>query len=179
MNIRKSLGRRVCGILAAGLVGLLTIPQGLHAAGRNTGAKVSVVTNQDAVSFMGEVVGVRADAIVIETGQGEVRTVAIKDISRLRLYRKSAWPLGATVGALVASGVAYAVSSARYKDEFMGGIGIAAYTIGGAAFGALGGGLTAGLSSADKTYDLTQMSPPAVKSLMAKLQKKARVPKYQ
>ncbi len=179
MNIQRSFGRGVRGVLVAGLIGMLTISEGLPATGRNVGAKVSVVTNQDAAAFRGEVVGVRADAIVIETEQGEVRTVAIKDISRLRLYRKSAWMVGATVGSLVAGGVAYAVSYPRYKDEFLGGIGIAASLAGGLVIGALGGGLIGGLSSADKTYDLTKLSPPEVKSLMAKLRKKARVPDYQ
>ncbi len=179
MNIRRSSGRGVQGVLVAGLVGVFTISPGLWAAGRNSGAKVSVVMNQDAALFTGEVVGVRADAIIIETEQGEVRPVAIKDISTLRLYRKSGWLVGATVGTLAAGGMSYAISSAKYKDVWLGGIGVAVYTAIGACGGAVAGGLAGGLSTADKTYDLNKLTAPEVKSLMIKLRKKARVPDYQ
>lgn len=179
MKIKKTSGGRIRGILVMGLICLLAPSLGLQAGGRASGAKVRVVTGQGSEQFEGEVIGVRADAIVLEMGLGEARTVAIKDISSLRVYRHSAVLPGIFLGALAGGAMGYAISAPANKHVFLGGITIAAYEIGGALLGAASGGLVGGLASADKTYDLTKMSAAEVDTLMGKLRKMARVKNYQ
>ncbi len=179
MNIQRSFGRGAWGILAAGLVGMLALSQGLQAAGKRVGAKVGVATDRDAPSFIGELIGVRADAIVIEMEPEEVLTIAIADISTLRVYHRSAAVPGGVVGALAGGAVAYAISSARYRGKLFGGLGIAGYSLLGMVGGGVSGALIGGIAGADKTYYLKNMTKPGIDRVMAKLRKKARVPKYQ
>jgi hypothetical protein len=179
MSIKGELEGRTWGILAVGLMCLLALSQGLQAGGRASGARVRVVTRLGSEQFKGEVLGVRAEAIVLETEQGEGRTVAIADISSVRIYRTSAVLPGIFVGALAGGAMGYAISAPANSHVFLGDITIAAYSIGGALLGAASGGLVGGLASADKTYDLTKMSAAEVDTLMAKLRKMARVKNYQ
>jgi hypothetical protein len=140
---------------------------------------VGLITGSGSERFTGELIGVRTDAIVLEMGLGEARTVAIKDISSLRVYRRSAVFPGILGGLLAGGAVGYAISAPKYKDEWMGGLAILLYSGIGAAVGGTIGGVTAGGLSADKTYDLTKMSAAEVDTLMAKLRKMARVKNYQ
>jgi hypothetical protein len=179
MSIKGELEGRTWGILAVGLMCLLAPSLGLQAGGRTPGGKVRVVTRYGLERFTGAVVGVRANAIVLETEQGEGRTVAIADISSVRIYRTSAILPGIFLGALAGGAVGLAVGSQEGQGQFLGGITVAAYSIGGVLLGAASGGLVGGLASADKTYDLTKMSAPEIETLMAKLRKMARVKNYQ
>ncbi len=180
MKIKKGLCRLTGGILVMGLMWLFASSQGLQAAGRTAGAKVSVVSGQVKERTTGEVIGVRGDAVVIGTEGGETRTIAIKDISSVRVYRRSAFGPGFVVGG-IAGGVAGSAIAAHDKSgvEVLDFFGRFAYTLGGAFVGGLAGGLTGGLLSADKTYDLTKMSSAEKGKFTAKLRKMARVKNYQ
>jgi len=167
------------GILVVGLICLLALSTALQAAGRTPGAKVRVVMRNGSERFTGTVVGVRADAIVLETEQGEARTIVITEISSLRVFRTSAVLPGIFVGALAGGAMGYAISGPANMHVFLGDITIAAYSIGGVLLGAASGGLIGGLSSKDLTYDLIKMSAPEIETLMAKLRKMARVKNYQ
>jgi hypothetical protein len=167
------------GILVMGLMWLLASSQGLQAAGRTAGAKVLVVTGPGSERFTGEVIGIRVDAVVIGTEGGETRTIAIKDISSVRVYRRSAVLPGSLLGALAGGAAGLAIGSQWANRKFLGGIMVPVYTAGGAALGGLAGALTGGLASADKTYDLTRMSPLEQDKFMGKLRKMARVKNYQ
>ncbi|MCX6567663.1 MAG: hypothetical protein NT147_01250 [Candidatus Aminicenantes bacterium] len=179
MKIRKMFGGMIRGVLVVGLTWLLALSQGLQAAGRTSGAKVGLVTGSGSERFTGELIGVRTEAIVLETEQGETRTVAIKDISSVRVYRRSAVVPGILGGLLAGSAVGYGLSASEYKDEWMGGLAILFYSGIGAVVGGAIGGVTAGGLSADKTYELTTMSAADVDKFMAKLRKMARVKNYQ
>jgi len=179
MIIKKSFGGSIRGVLAVGLIWLLALSPGLHAAGRTSGAKVSVATIQGSESIKGEVIGVREDAVVLATEGGETRTIAIKDISSVRVYRRSAVLWGILGGLLAGGAIGYAIGSQEGKGQFLGGITVAAYSGGGVLLGGATGGIIGGLASADKTYDLTKMSAAEVDTLMAKLRKMARVKNYQ
>ena len=179
MKIKKAFRGVTWGALVMGVIWLLALSQGLQAAERTAGAKVGVVTVQGSEVITGEVIGVRGDAVVIGTEGGETRTIAIKDISSVRVYRRSAVLPGFLLGALAGGAAGLAIGSQEAKGEFMGGITVAVYSAGGAALGGLAGGLTGGLASADKTYDLTRMSPLEKDKFMGKLRKMARVKNYQ
>jgi hypothetical protein len=178
MSIEKGPGGRTGVALAVGLLCVFALSQGLQAAGKSAGAKVDLVTGPGAERLSGKVIGVRADALVLEIAPGDARTVAIKDISSIRVHRKSAFLTGFAVGAVATAGTAFVISSTEYKDVWMGGIGIVAWTAGGAAGGGLLGGLI-GSSQRMKTYNLAAMSAVDVDKLLAKLRKKARVKDYQ
>lgn len=179
MSIRKDFGGRTRGILIVSLICLLALSNGLQAAGRTSGAKLRVVTRLGSEWFKGEVIGVREDAVVLATEGGETRTIAIKDISSVRVYRRSAVFVGIPGGVLAGGAIGYAISAPANKNVFMGGITIAAFSIGGALIGGASGALIGSLASADKIYDLTKMSAAEIDTLMAKLRKMARVKNYQ
>ena len=179
MIIKKTFGGSIRGVLAVGLIWLLALSPGLHAAGRTSGAKVSVATIQGSESIKGEVIGVREDAVVLATEGGETRTIAIKDISSVRVYRRSAVLWGILGGLRAGGAVGYGLSASEYKDEWLGGLAILLYSGIGAVVGGTIGGVTAGVLSADKTYELTTMSAAEIDKLMAKLRKMARVKNYQ
>jgi hypothetical protein len=165
-------------VFISGLVGLLLLAPMARAGQRLAGTKVGLVTAQSMGQFTGEVIGVRADAIVLETGQGKVETVAIKDIRSVRIYRRSQIFPGIVVGVLAGGGLGYLLSEGRYSRMFLGEISIAAYTALGVTLGGLVGGVSGGLMGKDKTYDLTRMTAPQIDKLMAHLRKNARIPKY-
>ena len=166
-------------ILVSGLAGLLLLAPTAQAGRRLAGAKVGLTTAQSLVPVTGEIIGVRTDAIILETEQGEAETFAIKDIKSVRVYRRSQVVPGIVVGTVAGSGLGYLLSHAEYKDKFLGGIGIAVYTYLGLALGGVVGGVSGGLMGKDKIYDLTRMQSPEIDKLMAHLRKKARIPKYQ
>jgi len=171
-------GRIQRGLVVGLLISFMALSQGLGAAERASGAKVSVITAQHRERITGELIGIREDAFVLGSERGEIRTIAVKDIVSLRVYRPSAVLPGILAGLLAGSGIGFAISAPKYKDEFLGCISIAIFTGSGAALGGLAGGLTAGHMSRDKIYDLTKMSAREVEKLLADLRKKARVPDY-
>jgi len=180
MSAEKGLGGSIRGILlVAGMIGLLASSQSLQAAMRRVGVKVGVTMGPSPQFFAGEVIGVRADAIVIETEPGETLTLVISDISSLRVYRRSQAVTGGLAGALAGGAIAYAASEAEYGGKLLGELGIIIYTAIGVMGGGVAGAIVGGIASADKTYYLKNMPKASVDRIMAKLRKRARVPKYQ
>jgi hypothetical protein len=178
MKSKREMGGAARWILASGLAGLLLMTPMAQAGARNVGAKVEVMMRQGPDRIKGELVGVRSDALVIETGDGAGRTIEMKDISKIRVYRKSQALMGVVLGAVAGGGVGYLSSNAQYGDQFLGGISVSVYTVVGVALGGLVGGITGALMGAGDTYDLTSMPAAEVDKLMAHLCKKARVPDY-
>jgi hypothetical protein len=167
------------GILVSGLAGLLFMAPMAQAGRRLAGAKVGLTTAQSLAPITGEIIGVRADAIVLETGRGEAQTVAIKDITSVRIYRRSQVVPGIVLGSVAGGGLGYLLSYPHYKDKVLGGIAILLYSGMGIGLGALVGGVSGGVMGTDKTYDLTRMQAGEIDKLMARLRKNARNPKYQ
>lgn len=173
-----SLGR---ALVASGIALILALPPGAEAGGRTSGAKVIVVTGQASAWTRGELIGVRSDAVVIGTETGETRTIAIKDISRVRIVRKSAAVPGFLIGGLAGGlGGAAAASHELNKDPcawiFLPQLFLPLI---GAVAGGGSGAIIGGLLGKDTTYDLTRMSPAEVAKFMVKMKKKARVKNYQ
>jgi len=166
-------------ILVSGLVGLLLLASTAQAGRRLAGAKVGLTTAQTSVPVAGEIIGVRADAIILETEQGEAESFAIKDIKSVRVYRRSQAVPGIALGSLAGGGLGYLLSEDRYKHMLLGEISIFFYTALGVTLGGLVGGVSGGLMGKDKIYDLTRMQAPEIDKLMAHLRKNARIPKYQ
>ncbi|MGB8958951.1 MAG: hypothetical protein WCC00_08080 [Candidatus Aminicenantales bacterium] len=166
-------------ILVSSLVGLLLLAPTAQAGRRLAGAKVGLTTAQSLAPVTGEIIGVRTDAIILETEQGDAETFAIKDIKSIRVYRRSQAVPGLVLGSLSGGGLGYLLSYTEYKDKFLGDIGIAFYTCLGLALGGLVGGVSGGSMGKDKIYDLTRMQAPEIDKLMAHLRKNARIPKYQ
>ena len=167
------------GILVSGLVGLLLLAPTAQAGGRLDGIKVGLTTAQSPVAVIGEIIGVRADAIILQTQRGDVETFAIKDIESVRIYRRAQIAPGIVLGSVVGGGLGYYTSHAEYKGKFLGEFGILTFTGLGVMLGALVGGVSGGLMGKDKIYYLTRMRSPEIDKLMAHLRKKARIPKYQ
>ena len=169
-------------IAIAGFMGLLLLSTGARAAGQRSGAKVLITTAQASEQITGELMGVRNDAIVVEEERGGSREIAIDEIASLRLYRRSAWLPGVLLGALVGGAAGAGLSSSRDSSgdgPFEGVFFTLIYVGAGAAGGGLLGGVLGGTMSADKTYDLTKMSPDEKNRFVSKLRKKARVTNYQ
>lgn len=178
----KRLESPMRGVFAVGLAWLLLLPAGAQAAGRKTGAKVVIETSGAAGEISGELVGIRKDAVIVGLEAGESRTVAIADISRIRVLRKSAAVSGLIIGGIAGGigGIAFSAAKSERGDDVLDTI------LAGAAVGSvgalLGGGLGAligGQFGGDRNYDLTKMSGAQVEKLMAKLSKAARVRDYQ
>ena len=166
-------------IIVSGLAGLLLLAPTAQAGRRLAGAKVGLITAQSPVLVIGEIIGIRADAIILETQRGDAETFAIKDIKSVRVYRRAQIAPGIVVGSLAGGGLGYLTSHAEYKGKFLGEIGIFFSTALGVTLGGLVGGVSGGLMGRDKIYDLTRMQSPEIDKLMARLRKKARIPKYQ
>jgi len=167
------------GIFVSGLLGLLLLAPTAQAGKRLAGAKVGLTTAQSSVLVIGEIIGVRADAIILQTQRGDAETFAIKDIKSVRVYRRSQIVPGIAFGSVAGGGLGYFISYAEYKDKLWGVFGILAFTALGATLGGLVGGVSGGFLGKDKTYDLTKMQAPEIDKLMARLRKNARIPKYQ
>jgi len=178
MSDEKGIRGRTWGVLIAGLICLAAMTQGLQAAAKESGARVVVTMAPGSPPVRGELIGVRADAIVVQPKEGEARTVALQDIKTISVQRKKKVLLGIAIGALAGGSIVYALSYGAYHDEFLGGIAITGYSSAGAGVGGLIGGLT-GASPGSKTYDLAAMSEAEINSLMAVLRNKARVRGYQ
>jgi hypothetical protein len=183
VSIKGELGKRTWGILAAGLMCLLGLSQWSQAAGRMSGARVVIVAGQGSEWINGELIGVRSDAVVIGTEAGETRTVAIADISSVRIIRKAAWLGGAVVGGLIGGGAGIALRP-KVKDEtnpfevLLSPIGALASIGAGIVVGGLAGGIAGSALGKDKVYDLKTMSAAEVGNFMSKLRKMARVKNY-
>jgi hypothetical protein len=178
----KRLESPMRGVFAVGLAWLLLLPAGAQAAGRKTGANVVIEMRGAAGEINGELVGARKDAVVIGLENGESRTVAVADISRIRVLRKSAAVSGLIIGGIAGGigGVAFSAAKSEQGDDVLDTI-LAAAAVGSAG-ALLGGGLGAligGQFGGDRNYDLTKMSGAQVEDLMRALRKKARVPDYQ
>jgi hypothetical protein len=178
MRNEREMGGAARWIIVSGLAGLLLMTPMAQAGARTVGAKVEVMTKQASERIKGELVGVRSDALVIETGDGAGRTIEMKDISKIRIYRKSQALMGVVLGAVAGGGVGYGISNAQYRDQLFGNLGTVVPTYLGVALGGLVGGITGALMGAGDTYDLTNMPAAEVDKLMAHLRKKARVPDY-
>lgn len=179
-------------LVAAGAAALLLLPAGARAAAGKTGAKVSLElkgaggggagTGGGAAVVAGELVAVRKDALVIGLEGGDSRSVAVAEIAKIEVHRRTKAKTGGLLG-LAAGGTAGILISAgksepgvSFLDKMSEGL------IVGAAGALIGGAIGVVIGSqfgGDKTYDLTAMSGADVDKVMAALRKRARVKDYQ
>lgn len=188
--------RTIRTLVAAGaavVAMLLLMPSGAKAAAGagKTGAKVTIALKHmggesggaaGAGAVAGELVAVRKDALVIAFEDGDSRAVAVADIARIEVHRRTKARTGLLVGAAAGGAAGVAMSAGKseegvtFLDELSGHliVGAVGMLLGG-AMGVIVGGQFGG----DKAYDLTAMSAAEVDETMAALRKRARVKDYQ
>jgi hypothetical protein len=169
----KRVGRSLSVFVASCLAWLVFMPCQVEAGGKPQGAKVLITLKQASEGVKGELIGVRSDAVVIGTDEGVARTLAINDILKIRILRRSAAVPGILVGGLAGGAMGKLVYPKGGWLDFS-----SAYIVCGALIGGAAGGLIGGGFSADTVYDLTRTTPSYVEHLVAELRKKARVPEY-
>jgi hypothetical protein len=181
MVSKKMIRNWAMALVASGMALFLALPPGAEARVRTSGAKVIIVAGQASEWIRGELIGVRSDAVVIGTAGGETRTIAIKDISSVRILRRSAAVPGILIGGVAGGLVGAASAHHELKKDpcmwiFLPQIFL---PLSGAIVGGASGALVGALLGKDTTYDLTKKSPAEVEKFMGKLRKMARVPNYQ
>jgi len=176
MSDEKGIRGKTWGVLIVGLICLVALTQGLQAAAKESGARVSVVTAAGSPPVIGELIGARADAIVVQTEEGQAVTFALKDISTISVQRKKKVALGILLGSLTGATVGTLLSGGS-RDEYMTEATILIPSLVMVAGGFAGWAV--GASPGSKTYVLTKMSEAEIDSLLVILRDKARVRGYQ
>ncbi len=192
MTEKSDLARTVRALAAAAVAALLLLPAGARAADGKTGARVTIelksVGGSEAGAggagggeVAGELVAVRQDALVLGLEDGDSRTVAVADIAKIRIHRRTKAKTGGLIG-VVAGGAAGIAISAGKKEEGVTFLdGLSTHLIVGAAGVLLGGAvgvIVGGQFGGDKAYDLATMSGDEVEGMLAALRKRARIKDY-
>jgi hypothetical protein len=173
MFSKKRFGRSLDALVATCLAWLVFMPCPVEAGGKAQGAKVIITLKKASEGIKGELIGVRSDAVVIGTDDGAARTLAINDILKIRVLRKSATIPGFLVGGLAGGAMGKLVyPQGGFLDLST------LYIVCGALIGGAAGGLIGGGFSSDTVYDLTRTTPSYVEHMVTELRKKARVPDY-
>lgn len=142
------------------------------AAGAVTGAGAG------AGEIAGELVAVRNDALVIALEDGDSRAVAIEEIAKIHVHRRTKARTGGLIGAATGAAAGIAMSAAKSEEGVTFLDELSSHLIVGAVGMLLGGAMGAivgGQFGGDKAYDLTAMSAAEVDETMAALRKRARV----
>ncbi len=172
MFSKKRVGRSIGAFVVTCLAWLVFMPCQVKAGGKAQGAKVIITLKKASEGIKGELIGVRSDAVVIGTDDGAARPLAINDILKIRILRRSAAVPGILVGGL-AGGATGKLVYPKHGLDFS-----EIYILCGALIGVAAGGLIGGAFSADTVYDLTRTTPSYVEHILTELRKKARVPGY-
>lgn len=178
-------------LVAAGAAALLLLPvRGEAAAGAGkTGAKVSIelkrlggeaegAAGAGAGEIAGELVAVRNDALVIALEDGDSRAVAIQEIAKIHVHRRTKARTGGLIGAATGAAAGIAMSAGKKEEGVTFLDELSSHLIVGAVGMLLGGAMgviVGGQFGGDKAYDLTAMSAAEVDEMMAALRKRARV----
>jgi hypothetical protein len=164
-------------LLAAGLALLLAGgPAVLSAQGR-IGAEVQVTLISPG-TLSGELIGVNADKMVLQVGPRE-RTIAIRDIASVRIFRESLTALSMVVGGVAGGFIGYAIGKKKGPEDPNNPS--SSQWVGAGAGAVAGGGLgylVGRLISHDKVYEFQGVSQEKIAAAIRDLSKKARVPDY-
>lgn len=198
MGSRHGVTGTILAMMAAGAAALLLLSASAEAAagaGR-TGAKVSIELKSaggeaggaaggagaGAGMVSGELVAVRKDALVVALEDGDSRAVAVADIAKVHVHRRTKARAGILVGAAAGGAAGVAISAGKSEEGVTFLDGLSTHLIVGAAGMLIGGALGAivgGQFGGDKTYDLAAMGAGEIEKTMASLRKRARVKDYQ
>jgi hypothetical protein len=175
--MKNPKNRPLAFMLVAGLALLLAgVPATLTAQGR-IGAEVQVRLISPG-TLSGELIGINADKMVLQVGPRE-RTVAIRDINSVRVFREPYTALSMVIGGLAGGFVGYAIGK---KSEPAETDNPSSSQWIGAGLGAVAGGglgyLVGRLVSHDKIYEFQGMSQEKIAAAIRDLSKKARVPDF-
>jgi hypothetical protein len=176
-KLAKVTRRAHLALIVSGLALLLAgVPQAALAA-RQQGAEVRV-TLVSPGTIVGELIGVSAEKMVIQVGARE-RTVEIKEIDSVGVFRESNKPLGLVVGVIVGGFVGYALGKKGDETQFpvtkstqFPFACLGAIVGGGAGYG------VGALLSKDKVYNFRGETPEKISAAIEALRKKARVPDF-
>ena len=188
MKETRGLTRTIRTMAGMGVAVLLLLPAGVLAGGGKTGAKVRIELKSAGGEaggagrdVAGELVAVRQDAVVVALESGESRTVAVADMAKIQVFRRTKAMTGGLIGA-IAGGAAGALLSASKTEPGGGAVdSISEGLIVGGAGALLGGAIgvvIGGQFGGDKTYDLATMGGVEVEKMLADLRKRARVKDY-
>ena len=167
---------RVKASLAVGLAAALIfgLPERLAAKDRR-GANL-IVTTKDGGQFPGELVAIKPDSLLLlDDVTGHDRSVALDDVSVIKIVRKSKALTGLLVG-FVPGAVGGAVWGAHASDSDMAEL---AALFGGLVVGSVAGlvGLAAGLGlGLDSEIDFAGLTEAEKSGVLAKLNRQAREP---
>lgn len=167
---------RVKASLAVGLAAALIfgLPENLAAKERR-GANL-IVTTKDGGQFPGELVAIKPDSLLLlDDVTGHDRSVALDDVSVIKIVRKSKALTGLLVG-FVPGAVGGAVWGAHASDSDMAEL---AALFGGLVVGSVAGlvGLAAGLGlGLDSEIDFAGLTEAEKSGVLAKLNRQAREP---
>jgi hypothetical protein len=149
---------------------------------KRTGATI-VVLQTGGAEIKGELVGVRPDALVLDTKKGGT-TIPLSDIrslwtvKRMSKEGRTAWAVGGLFGG-IALGVGAAKLSKIEPDDMGDSIALgSAFLLGGMFVGEGIAVLIATRTKKGDVYDFTNRSPEEIELMLADLRKIARVPDY-
>jgi hypothetical protein len=149
---------------------------------KRTGETI-VVLQTGVAEIKGELVGVRPDALVVDTKKGGT-TIPLSDIKSLWTVKKmsnegkTAWALGGLFGG-IALGVGAAKLSKIEPDNMGDAIGLGSvFLLGGMIVGEGIAVLIATRTKKGTVYDLNNKSPEEMELILADLRRIARVPDY-
>jgi hypothetical protein len=162
---------------------LLLLP--LKAPAKERPGAAAVLTLKGGRTVAGELYAVKADEIVIIDAQGQSTAVALTEIKRIQVRKKTGRSIrtGAIIGAATAAGLAFGTIVAN-SDGTVGSPEageIATLSLLVALGGTVGGlaGWVAGGTSGTRTVLIEGLPPESLEKALVKLRKRARVPSLQ
>jgi hypothetical protein len=156
---------------------VLALVPAIEAGGRKG---FDVVVSQVEGFQKGELVGVKADGLVIMTKIGVV-TVALSEITSVRVIKKMNRVSGGLIGAVAGglAGIGVAKLSNVQADDWGDAIGKGSlFIFGGMVPGAVAGALLADQLAKDEVYILKNKSGGEIEKILAQLRKRAGVTDY-
>ncbi len=139
-----------------------------------------VITKKDGLPVEGELIAIKESSLVLlDTVTYRDVSVDVKSIKFISIVKKSKVLLGAGLGLVLGGsiGALYGTSTDTY-DSDLRPLAFIVYGGGGAALGALIGGLLGASAGKDEIIQIEGKSGSEISNALERLRKKARIPDY-
>lgn len=139
-----------------------------------------VITKKDGLPVEGELIGIKESSLVLlDTVTYRDVSVDVESIKFISIVKKSKVLLGAGLGLVLGGsiGALYGTSTDTY-DSDLRPLAFIVYGGGGAALGALIGGLLGVSAGKDEIIQIEGKSGSEISNVLGRLRKKARIPDY-